>query len=509
MEKEMNLEELAEQATPLAATDSDVTNIEDDAPEEDDGLIISDEDTNEPEKKEEYTGSGVVIDKPEKNHNSQGNVVIGPLANKERNDDIARTMNELDEEIAEAKKIHDKIKEKEASGEKVEKINNNPEDESKEEAKDNSDSDVKILIDKIGMGTVTFTDEEKKRIRFSKKIDLVEVDTRELESIKVKKVMKTPKDFSILQRNFNKAYSPIVALASGYTCKMKNLSAAEVMNLYQPLGSDTANSWADRWSIIYDKIVDPSIGDFKDFEDFCNKTAFTDYPMFVYGLLVSSYPEETTRSFNCTNDKCTGKPENKDDKTFETKFNNRQMFRADEMTDKQKEIFSDIIHAAGNYVDAKAYAETKALVNQVKRVRLDKEYGVIADIYVPSISESIQRVHRNMRPEFTDTDTSRVLFTIAQNIKSILIPDFDDPEGKSYYEVSEIDAVMKVMNNFSTIQLTNAMNLVQKINEITTLKFGIANVECPYCHQKYSAVDIDPSEELFRRVQDQMMFLSE
>ena len=95
-----------------------------------------------------------------------------------------------------------------------------------------------------------------------------------------------------------------------------------------------------------------------------------------------------------------------------------------------------------------------------------------------------------MRPEFTDTDTSRVLFTIAQNIKSILIPDFDDPEGKSYYEVSEIDAVMKVMNNFSTMQLTNAMNLVQKINEITTLKFGIANVECPYCHQKYSAVDI-------------------
>ena len=175
MEKEMNLEELAEQATPLAATDSDVTNIEDDAPEEDDGLIISDEDTNEPEKKEEeYTGSGVVIDKPEKNHNSQGNVVIGPLANKERSDDIARTMNELDEEIAEAKKIHDKIKEKEANGEKVEKINNNPEEESKEETKDNSDSDVKILIDKIGMGTVTFTDEEKKRIRFSKKIDLVE-----------------------------------------------------------------------------------------------------------------------------------------------------------------------------------------------------------------------------------------------------------------------------------------------------------------------------------------------
>ena len=35
MEKEMNLEELAEQATPLAATDSDVTNIEDDVPEED------------------------------------------------------------------------------------------------------------------------------------------------------------------------------------------------------------------------------------------------------------------------------------------------------------------------------------------------------------------------------------------------------------------------------------------------------------------------------------------
>ena len=171
MEKEMNLEELAEQATPLAATDSDVTNIEDDVPEEDDGLIISDEDTKEPEKKEEYTGSGVVIDKPEKNHNSQGNVVIGPLANKERNDDIARTMNELDEEIAEAKKIHDKIKEKEANGEKVEKINNNPEEEPKEEAKDNSDSDVKILIDKIGMGTVTFTDEEKKRMRFSKRID--------------------------------------------------------------------------------------------------------------------------------------------------------------------------------------------------------------------------------------------------------------------------------------------------------------------------------------------------
>lgn len=503
------MEELAEQATPIT-NDPDVTNIPDD---EDDGLILSDEDTMDTSKEEtsekEYTGNGVVIDKPEKNHNSQGNVVIGPMANKERADDITRTMNELDEEIAQAKKIHDEIKAKEAAGETVEKINNNDETEKSEENKTDDKSDVTILIDKIGMGTVTFTEEERKRINFAKKIDLIEVEKRELDSIKVKKVMKTPKDFSILQRNFNKAYSPIVALASGYTCKMKNLSAAEVMNLYQPLGSDTANSWADRWSIIYDKIVDPSIGEFKDFEDFCNKTAFTDYPMFVYGLLVSSYPEETTRSFNCTNDKCTGKPENKDDKTFETKFNNRQMFRADEMSDKQREIFTDIIHAAGNYVDAKTYAETKGLVNQVKRVRLDKEYGIIADIYVPSISESIQRVHRNMRPEFTDTDTSRVLFTIAQNIKSILIPDFDDEEATSFYEVSEIDAVMKVMSNFSTIQLTNAMNLVQKVNEIVTLKFGISNVECPYCHQKYSAVDIDPSEELFRRVQDQMMFLSE
>lgn len=507
MEKEMNFDELVEQATPLTSN-PDVTNIGDE--DEDDGLIISDDDTKEEvkEEKNEYTGSGIVIDKPDKNHNSQGNVVIGPLANKERTDDIARTMNEMDEEIAKAKKIHDEIKAREAKGEVVEKVNNNSTEEDKKDST-NDKSDLTILIDKLGMGTVTFTEEERKRIQFSKKINLVEVDNRELETINIKKVMKTPKDFSILQRNFNKAFSPIVAIGSGYTCKMKNLSAAEVMNLYQPLGNDTANSWADRWSIIYDKIVDPSIGEFKDFEDFCNKTAFTDYPMFVYGLLVSSYPEETTRSFNCTNEKCTGKPENKDDKTFETKFNNRQMFRSDEMTDKQREIFTDIIHASGNYVDAKTYAETKGLVNNVKRVLLDKEYGLVVEIYVPSISESIQRVHRNMKPEFTNNDTNRVLFTLAQNIKSIYIPDFEDIEGNSYYEVSEIDAVMKVMKDFSTMQLTNAMNLVQKINEITTLKFGISHVECPYCHQKYSAVDIDPSEELFRRVQDQMMFLSE
>lgn len=463
---------------------------------DDSGLIIADDEpeptTQEESNAEEYTGSGIVVEaapsKPKKSGNSA--IAIGPMADNERVDDVTRTMNEMDEEIAIAKANAEKIKAEQEANKEEKKSDENGEEK----------VDVQILIDKTGLGTVTFTDEERKRMDFAKKIKIVEVEEKKLKSIKVKKKIRGEKDFTILRKNFNKAYSPVVAIGSGYTGKMKNISAAEAIQMYQKPGKDTANSLTEKWSVIYDKLIDPSCGPFKNFDDFLSKTAFSDYDCFLYAMISSSFPEKETIQFDCNDPECK--------RQFTAEYSNPELIRSETFTDEQIGIINKIVSSAAVLEDAKKVAKS-SLVNNPVRIKLDKYSGILVDIYLPSVKDMIERVAKNI-DEKNESEVYQASIILAQGIKAFYIPDYDDPsDDPAYYEVTDFNNVIKVINSLDERQYVILQNRIAKHTTPYYISYGIKELKCPHCGHNYGFYPLKLDEILFRRVQQQVTTVTE
>lgn len=496
--------------------------MKDEKPDNQVGLIIDDDDEDEASSEEEdtskYTGNGVVIEKKESPAPSQKGIVIDGM-NKQRQGDVEHTLSEMDSEIEKQRKIAEQrvadgsapdreVQDPNASDE-LKKHNREVRDEEKKEAEqktanastdgkiDPKNDTVQVIIDKSGLGSFTFTEEEKKRIASSKRIHLVEVEDKELKTLKVKKKLDKKTDFKILHRNFDKSYSSVVALASGYTCKMKNISAAESIRMYQRPGTDTANSILDKWSVIYDKMTDISIGAFKDFEDFCKRTAFMDYDSFLFAMLCSSYPEEDTIDFTCDKDNggC--------GKDFTYKYNNKQLIRSDLISDDTKEIVANIVNASAFQDKAQEIANNSP-VNNFKRIKLDDESGMIVDIYIPSVHETVENTFRRMEDNHDlSSQENRNSVVLAQSIKSVYVPDYDSVEDGDveYYQVSDLEGLVELINQMNEIQLQILATRIEKFSAPYIMHFGFPEIKCPHCNHNWGAYDMQMDNAIFRRVQ--------
>ena len=454
------------------------------------GLIITKKDTSKNNEQdlpplEEYDGNGVVLERPtQPKQKQEDGIRIGPMVNPDRADSIRETFQDMDKEIEKAKADAMKRAEEAKQQAQVQQIN--------------AGDSVDVVINKIGLGTITFTEEERARLEKAKRIRLIEVEDKELKTLKVKKKIRKHDEFKILKKNFDKSYSPVMAIASGYTCKMKNISAIEAIRMYQRPGRDTANSILEKWSLIYDKIIDISRGPFKDIEDFLQHTAFNDYDNFVYAMIASSYPTDDAVEFVCDKDLggC--------GKNFTVNYQNTSMIRQDLINDKTKQHIQDIINNAA-FVD-KAYENSmKAPVNFTKRFFIDDTSGIIVELYVPSVHDIMKNYFEEIQNnEDFLANADRELVILAQGIKSIFIPDYEADDG-SFYQAEGVMAIVETLTDFTSQQLSLITNKTLELTEPYTIRYGFKNVVCPHCHHDFGQYTMNLDTILFQRVQQQVM----
>ena len=464
------------------------SSVTDNGPTIDDEDDVIEEKESSPIKNEEvgYDGPGIILDKLPEPEDTRRK--IGPMADKERQDDVAATLREMDEEIHEQHKKFLEIvksgavKKKDENGNVIEPEN------------------VTVLIDKLGYGDFTFTADEKKRIERAKKIKLVEVENRELQTVKIAKKFDKATQSKYIQRSFNRTLAPVIALASGYTAKMKNVSAIESIQMMQRPGTDSAKSILEKWSLIYNKLTDFSCGDFKDFDDFIAHTAYADYNNFIFAMLCSSYPESDSVSFTCNREGC-GKP-------FEINYKNKELIRHDLMTEPQKELMAELIQVSstGNIKEGKDYAEKYAPVGQVERFPVDNETGILIDITIPSVKEQCERIIPAITEDMA-VDTMRPIVIMAHNIKSILLPADDEIEDFTkgeYIEVDEFGDIVNILSQMNSSQWGVIRNRITKLLNNYVIRYGLRKVTCPNCKYDYGEYNMDLEEVFFQRVQQQM-----
>jgi hypothetical protein len=361
-------------------------------------------------------------------------------------------------------------------------------------------NELTLLIDKVGMGQLTFTEEEKKRIDAAKRIHLVEIEDKKLHTVKIRKKDPDNKQKKVfVPRKYNRSYAPVMALASLYMGKMMNVSSSESLQLIQrPASTESTKALLEKWSLIYSKLTDCSVGDFKTFDDFISHTAYADYNNFIYTILCNSYPEEDVVTFTCTQPNCR--------KDFDVKYNNRALYQVNDSSPEHVEVMRDLISRTTNFSkeDNYKYMIENSIVNTMVRFRTDDVSAILVDIYVPSVKEQCENILPRITPDMV-TGADPRLVVLAHNIRRILVPlnldeadDFDDLE---YEEYDILEDIVELMKTFNDDQLATVEEMIGRMLRPYTISYGLDDVVCTNCGHHHGPYAMNLDNLLFQRVQ--------
>jgi hypothetical protein len=435
-------------------------------------------------------GGGIIINNPVETKKEEG-IRVGPLTEgSESMNNVKETLKELDTMTEVAKMV------RAAKGERPKEL-----------------TVVEILMDKVGMREVEFTDEERKKLSAAKRIKVVELDTKEVPAIKIRRP-KSGKAKTLIQKAFSKQYAPFVAAASGYLGKMRNLSSLEVINLVSINANAKTGAEAilQKASLIYSKIQETSLGKFESFDSFCKSTAIIDINVMVYALVRATYPDDEEIMMNCANPQCTHKTRNAEGKVvsvpnqFKHSYKNTQILLSHKLSKRVQDASNEIYKASNTVEDALLYATEKSVLNTVKRAALGENQSIIIDIYCPSIYDSVEFIAKkvDMLDEIKDNDAYAPAINLATFIKSVMLK---DEETGEYDVFDDIEDIIDIVYNMSEDTLEVINQLVSENVMDYQFKYGFkaSDVVCPHCGQPFfEDVEIEIDQLLFLQAQHHM-----
>lgn len=368
----------------------------------------------------------------------------------------------------------------------------NSEDESDEPQLSEEDQKiVQVLIDKTGLGSeFIFNEEEKAKLSEADIIRVNEVKLIDIETIKAKKSEKSFQDVvSTYSTKGSKVWMTFPA--SGFRAQMCGMSIGEYSDVSLDMENVTFDQYYKRLSIIYNKMVNPTCGEFEDFNDFLHKFAYTDIPVALYGLWIATEQEVQEMPLRCGNDTCK--------QSFNWKYSTRGLIQFDRCS-------NNFIHDMEKIIDAPASEYKKiaeeAAVNTSKYLKLE-DSGFIVEMGVTSAYEFLYNFIPVMdEDKFTEAFGEDPNNTYLKNIlllptvRTVRIPDGDEwIIADSYKDI--LDALYNITPGESKIIEAYA----EKITGLYTVYFGLKNIKCPHCKTITKSLNVDIDSMVFQSYQ--------
>lgn len=370
-----------------------------------------------------------------------------------------------------------------------------PSDE-EEEVDPEKEKMIQVIIDKTGLGIdLNFTEEEKKKIQAATTIHITEVEELDLKSIRIERSERSFLD-SINDEEYalDFALTPMTFPASRFKAQMAGFTFGELGDISAAFESTEYDVQRKKYHIIYEKMKNPSIGAFKDFEDFLNNFAFVDAELAVYGSYISTNPEEDSLQLRCNKEGCK--------KYFERKFRPRGLI--------------DLKHASKKFLET---MEMTAKANGIEAVRLHKDSPILkskvielpnskylCELGIMSCKDHLEKiVNPDVLKNFQEShpeDVSKVKqigIVMLTAVKSFFVP--NSREHMKYRKYDNVEDILEICYLLPPEDFAILLNFVGKINEDYDVRFGIDGVECPYCGTKTDFVDVPISSQVFQRYQ--------
>lgn len=358
-----------------------------------------------------------------------------------------------------------------------------------EEASGEKIDEVTVIVNKEDSEHLDFTEEERGKMLKSNIIRLKEVEEVELGTVTAKRVDSSKLD-SILERRLSRNSVKVPIPISSYLATFRSLDVGEMADLLAPVGNNEVDRMISKWTTIYNAIETTSLGKMS-FDEFCHNTCVLDYEMFLYGILLATYGdlELPPLPLDCGNKEA----HNGEKYSFTRKYTYEELLSFDKMSDRLIQLFGETGECAATLEMAKACHERSPFLE--RRMYRMPNNGVIVAVQLESVYDSI---HTHAQAAITAIEENRnnaSFSEIVKNIPFMIIPG-DTPEEN--VKVVDFGDKLKVLRHFDV----SGINIITKkmgeqLDGLGDLYFGLANVECPGCHNVTEFVPVNIEERLF------------
>lgn len=286
---------------------------------------------------------------------------------------------------------------------------------------------------------------------------------------------------------------PLTLPLSAYRCVMRSINWFDFIKLTAPTSNNGSDNELKKWSVIYDHLKNPSIGEFDSFEDFLKKTKYQDRELLMWGLLVATADEEETLSITCGNPKCKN--------NIKIKYHPRTIQHIDNQ--KTPKWFE----AADAAVGPEAISVWETACNMRKRYKLPNT-GIIAEINEPSAHDFITKklplindLYKRYKP---DDELANV------NVNDVSMAEFDYLSANALF-VSAMTIVRTEKGKPKEYRFTNwedieeiitkaldaedsgiLLKIIEKTRaNVSPVSFYLENVDCPVCGRHEDRIPIN------------------
>jgi len=297
---------------------------------------------------------------------------------------------------------------------------------------------------------------------------------------------------------------PITLPLSGYRCVMRGINWADFIKLTAPSSNNSSDAEIKKWSVIYEHIKNPSIGEFKDFDDFLKKTKYQDRELLMWAILVATADDEETLSIKCGNKNC--------GKQIKITYSPRTITHIDP---ERNPSWYFAAHNAAVGEDAIKVWKTASCKR--KRYKLPHT-GIIVEINEPSAYEFITQklplineIHDRFYPDRDITEsnlsdaemaefdylTANALFISAMSI--VVNENGGKPKEYRFTNWNQIEEIItKSLDAYDSGLL---IKLIEKVRtNVSPISFRVENINCPSCgrHEDYIPITDIGSTLLFQ-----------
>ncbi len=356
---------------------------------------------------------------------------------------------------------------------------------------------VSVVIDKTGLGgeNVDFTDEEREKLTKASRIQLVEVESKELKSAVFNKV---GRDESFLGRvgkyDLSSIVTPVTLPASRYRCRMRGMSFGEMSDIGLDPETLTYDVLNKRFSVLFNNMVDTSIGGkFATYEEFLKNTSYMDFEMLIFGMVCSTLPEDDSITLTCARASCK--------KEYEAKYSPRALIRWDDCDPRLLEAVSKICDVSNDPVKAREYYNESS-VHKVKAYEMPYS-KVVIDFGAVSMWDFLNGTASIiLDPEFNEKyKDSLQAATVAAQCMSV-VRAISVPTGDGKYDTfTAAEDVFEILRSLNPQDFNVVLNVLNQYATAYSVPFYIPNSKCPHCGYISKKVNIPIRELVFTKFQ--------
>lgn len=296
---------------------------------------------------------------------------------------------------------------------------------------------------------------------------------------------------------------PLTLPLSGYRCVMRSINWFDFIKLTAPASQNGSDNELKKWSVIYEHLKNPSIGEFKDLEDFMKKTKYQDRELLMWGLLVATADDEETLAITCGNPNCK--------KSIRIPYRPRNIVHIDEEHVPKWYIPA---HEAAVGPDAVKVWET--VNGRRKRYQLPHT-KIIVEINEPSAYEFVTQklplindLYKRYRPDsnMADLDPNDVsmaefdyLSANALFVSAMTIVRNENGKPKEY-RFTKWEQIEQIITTALDAEDSGVLlKIIEKTREnISPISFRVENINCPACgrHEEFIPINDIGTSLLFQ-----------